>query len=130
MDFMKNLILVIGFVLGGFFNAQAQSETDMVIRALKLANPDMITTYLDDYVDLKLLDKDEVKNMSKNQAALALKSFYLEKGIKGFEKVSDGGKGTLVYILGKLTTSSKSYSITVQLKQKNGTLYIITMRIS
>ncbi len=127
---MKNLILVIGFVLGGFFNAQAQSETDMVIRALKLANPDMITTYLDDYVDLKLLDKDEVKNMSKNQAALALKSFYLEKGIKGFEKVSDGGKGTLVYILGKLTTSSKSYSITVQLKQKNGTLYIITMRIS
>mgnify|MGYP000718184127 CR=1 FL=1 len=77
-----------------------------------------------------LLDKDEVKNMSKNQAALALKSFYADNGIKGFEKVSDGGKGTLVYILGKLTTSGKSYSITVQLKQKNGTLYIITMRIS
>ena len=127
---MKNLILLIGFVLGGLLNAQAQSETDMVVRALKSANPDMITTYLDDYVDLKLLDKDEVKNMSKNQAAMALKSFYADNGIKGFEKVSDGGKGTLVYILGKLTTSGKSYSITVQLKQKNGTLYIITMRIS
>lgn len=127
---MKNLILVIGLVLGGLINAQGQSDTDMVIRALKSANPDMITTYLDDYVDLKLLDKDEVKNMSKNQAAMALKSFYAEYGIKGFEKVSDGGKGTLVYILGKLTTSAKSYSITVQLKQKNGTLYIITMRIS
>lgn len=69
--------------------------------------------------------------MSKNQAALALKSFYADNGIKRFEKVSDGGKGTLVYILGKLTTSGKSYSHrTVQLKQKNGTLYIITMRIS
>lgn len=115
---------------GFLLSAQAQTETDLVVRALKTGNPDMIATYLDDYVDLKLLDKDEVKNMSKNQAAMALKSFYTDNSIKGFEKVSDGGKGTLVYILGKLTTSGKSYSITVQLKQKNGTLYIITMRIS
>lgn len=127
---MKQLMVTLCFFVIGLVSVKAQSETDMVIRALKSANPDMITTYLDDYVDLKLLDKDEVKNMSKNQAALALKSFYADNGIKGFDKVSDGGKGTLVYILGKLTTSGKSYSITVQLKQKNGTLYIITMRIS
>ena len=127
---MKHWILSICFILAGFANVNAQTETDMVIRALKTANPDLITTYLDDYVDMKLLDKDEVKNMSKNQAAMALKLFYSDHNIKGFEKVSDGGKGNLVYILGKLTTSGKSYSITVQLKQKNGTLYIITMRIS
>ena len=127
---MKHWILSICFILAGFANVNAQTETDMVIRALKTANPDLITTYLDDYVDIKLLDKDEVKNMSKNQAAMALKLFYSDHNIKGFEKVSDGGKGNLVYILGKLTTSGKSYSITVQLKQKNGTLYIITMRIS
>jgi hypothetical protein len=130
MDFMKHWILSICFILAGFANVNAQTETDMVIRALKTANPDLITTYLDDYVDMKLLDKDEVKNMSKNQAAMALKLFYSDHNIKGFEKVSDGGKGNLVYILGKLTTSGKSHSITVQLKQKNGTLYIITMRIS
>ena len=127
---MKHWILSICFILAGFANVNAQTETDMVIRALKTANPDLITTYLDDYVDIKLLDKDEVKNMSKNQAAMALKLFYSDHNIKGFEKVSDGGKGNLVYILGKLTTSGKSHSITVQLKQKNGTLYIITMRIS
>ena len=127
---MKHWILSICFIIAGFANANAQTETDMVVRALKTANPDLITTYLDDYVDIKLLDKDEVKNMSKNQAAMALKLFYSDHNIKGFEKVSDGGKGNLVYILGKLTTSGKSYSITVQLKQKNGTLYIITMRIS
>ncbi len=127
---MKHWILSICFIIAGFANANAQTETDMVVRALKTANPDLITTYLDDYVDMKLLDKDEVKNMSKNQAAMALKLFYSDNNIKGFEKVSDGGKGNLVYILGKLTTSGKSYSITVQLKQKNGTLYIITMRIS
>lgn len=127
---MKYWILSICFIIAGFANVNAQTETDMVVRALKTANPDLITTYLDDYVDIKLLDKDEVKNMSKNQAAMALKLFYSDHNIKGFEKVSDGGKGNLVYILGKLTTSGKSYSITVQLKQKNGTLYIITMRIS
>ena len=127
---MKHWILSICFIIAGFANANAQTETDMVVRALKTANPDLITTYLDDYVDMKLLDKDEVKNMSKNQAAMALKLFYSDNNIKGFEKVSDGGKGNLVYILGKLTTSGKSHSITVQLKQKNGTLYIITMRIS
>jgi hypothetical protein len=130
MVFMKNWIFTMLFICGFHLGTQAQTETDLVVRALKTGNPDMITTYLDDYVDLKLLDKDEVKNMSKNQAAMALKSFYSDHNIKGFEKVSDGGKGTLVYILGKLTTSGKSYSITVQLKQKNGTLYIITMRIS
>lgn len=127
---MKHWILSICFIIAGFANINAQTETDMVVRALKTANPDLITTYLDDYVDMKLLDKDEVKNMSKNQAAMALKLFYSDNNIKGFEKVSDGGKGNLVYILGKLTTAGKSYSITVQLKQKNGTLYIITMRIS
>lgn len=127
---MKHWIMTICFVLGGFISAQAQSDTDLVVRALKTGNPEMITTYLDDFVDLKLLDKDEVKNMSKNQAAMALKSFFSEQNIKGFEKVSEGGKGNLVYILGKLTTSGKSFNITVQLKQKAGNFYIITMRIS
>jgi len=130
MDFMKHWIMTICFLLGGLITAQAQSDTDMVVRALKTGNPEMITTYLDDFVDLKLLDKDEVKNMSKNQAAMALKSFYAEQSVKGFEKVSEGGKGTLIYILGKLTTSGKSFNITVQLKQKAGNFYIITMRIS
>lgn len=127
---MKNWILTVFFICGFLVSAHAQTEMDLVVKAFKTGNPDMITTYLDDYIDLKLLDKDEVKNMSKNQAAMALKSFYTDNNIKGFEKVSDGGKGTLVYILGKLTTSGKSYSMTVQLKQKSGTLYIITMRIS
>ena len=127
---MKHWIMTICFLLGGLITTKAQSDTDLVVRALKTGNPEMITTYLDEFVDLKLLDKDEVKNMSKNQAAMALKSFFAEQSVKGFEKVSEGGKGTLIYILGKLTTSGKSFNITVQLKQKAGNFYIITMRIS
>lgn len=109
---------------------QAQTDTDMVVKAFKTGNTAFIAAHFDEFVDLKLLDKDEVKNMSKNQAELALKSFYIEKEITGFNKVSDGGKANLVYILGKLTNGNKVFSITIQLKQKAGNLHIITMRIS
>ena len=108
----------------------AQTETDPIVQAFKTANIDNISAHFDEFIDLKLLDKEEVKNMSKNQASIALKAFYTENGIKGFEKVSDGGKGTLIYLIGKLTTGNKSFNVTIQMKQKNGKPEIITIRIS
>jgi hypothetical protein len=105
-------------------------ETDDVVKAFKTANVDEIAGYFDEYVNLKLLDRDEVKNMSRNQASIALKSFYAENGIKGFEKISDGGRASLFYIVGKLTNGNKGYNITIQLKPRNGKLEIITIRIS
>ncbi len=108
----------------------AQTETDPIVQAFKTGNIDNISAHFDEFIDLKLLDKEEVKNMSKNQASIALKAFYTENGIKGFEKVSDGGKGTLIYLIGKLTTGNKSFNVTIQMKQKNGKPEIITIRIS
>ncbi len=108
----------------------AQTETDPIVQSFKTANIDNISAHFDEFIDLKLLDKEEVKNMSKNQASIALKAFYTENGIKGFEKVSDGGKGTLIYLIGKLTTGNKSFNVTIQMKQKNGKPEIITIRIS
>jgi hypothetical protein len=107
-----------------------QSDTEPIVQAFKSANIDNIAAHFDEFIDLKLLDKEDVKNMSKNQASIALKAFYTENGIKGFEKVSDGGKGTLIYLIGKLTTGNKSFNVTVQMKQKNGKPAIITIRIS
>jgi hypothetical protein len=108
----------------------AQADTDPIVQAFKTANIDNIAVHFDEFIDLKLLDKEEVKNMSKNQASIALKAFYTENGIKGFEKVSDGGKGTLIYLIGKLTTGNKSFNATIQMKQKNGKPAIITIRIN
>ncbi|MFK5088420.1 DUF4783 domain-containing protein, partial [Klebsiella pneumoniae] len=83
--------------------------------AFKTANVDEIAGYFDEYVNLKFLDRDEVKNMSRNQASIALKAFYTENGIKGFEKISEGGRASLVYLLGKLNNGNKGYNITIQL---------------
>ncbi|TAG10496.1 MAG: DUF4783 domain-containing protein [Sphingobacteriia bacterium] len=127
---MRKIIFLLFLMIGAVINVQAQTETDRVVKAFKTGSAELIAEHFDEFVDLKLLDKDEVKNMSKNQAEQALKSFYAEKEIKGFDKVSEGGKGNLLYILGKLTNGNKVYSITIQLKQKAGNLHIITMRIS
>lgn len=126
---MQKIILSLLFIslsLSGI----AQSETDAIVQSLKTADMELISRHFDDFVDVKLLEKDEVKNMSKNQAAIALKSFYGENGVRGFDKVTDGGKGSLSYLIGKLTTGNKTYNITIQMKQKPAGLQIITIRIS
>jgi hypothetical protein len=128
-SFMKKISIWLLFLVCGF-TVNAQTENEAIVQSLKAANIEVLAQYFDDFIDLKLLDKDEVKNMSKNQATIALKSFYNENGIIGFDKVSEGGKGTLAYLIGKLTTANKSYNITIQLKQKNGKSQIITIRIS
>jgi hypothetical protein len=128
-SFMKKISIWLLFLVCGF-TVNAQTENEAIVQSLKAANIEVLAQYFDDFIDLKLLDKDEVKNMSKNQASIALKSFYNENGIIGFDKVSEGGKGTLAYLIGKLTTANKSYNITIQLKQKNGKSQIITIRIS
>ena len=126
---MQRIILSLLFI-GLGLSLMAQSETDAIVQSLKTADMDAISRHFDDFVDVKLLEKDEVKNMSKNQAAIALKSFYGENGVKGFDKVTDGGKGSLSYLIGKLTTGNKTYNITIQMKQKPAGLQIITIRIS
>jgi hypothetical protein len=108
----------------------AQNETDAVVKAFKSANIEEIASHFNELVNLKLLEKDEVKNMSRNQASIALKSFYVENGVKGFDKISEGGRASLFYLVGRLTNGNKGYNITIQLKPRDGKLEIITIRIS
>ena len=60
---MKKIFVIIGFFLSFLAFAQ-QGDTDAVVKAFKSANTEEIAQYFDDYIDLKLLDKEEVKNLS------------------------------------------------------------------
>ncbi len=126
---MKKMFLMagIGLMLLSFV---PQSGADAVVQSFKSANAEKVAVYFDDYVDMKLLDKDEVKNMGRNQATIALKSFFSENGIRGFDKLSDRELGNTMYLTGKLTGDSKNYNITVMMKLKDGKHQIITIRIS
>jgi hypothetical protein len=126
---MKNIFLLIALFVG-CTSFSIQPDTDAVVKAFKTANATEIGAYFDDFIDLKLLDKEEVKNMGRNQATIALKTFFEDNHIKGFEKGSDREIGNTLYITGKLTSTGKSYNVTVMLKAKSNKHQIITMRIN
>jgi hypothetical protein len=107
-----------------------QGATYAIVAAFKTADAQKIGAFFDDYVDMKLLDKDEVKSIGRNQATLALKAFLSENSIKGFEKLSQRELGTTMYLTGKLLNSDKGNNITIMMKLKDGRHQIITLRIS
>ncbi len=126
---MKKLVVFafLGLILSSF---RFQSGTDPIVNALKSADAEQVGRFFDDFVDMKLLDKDEVKNLGKTQAILTLKAFMAESGITGFEKLSERELGNTMYLVGKLVNKSKSNNITIMLKQKEGKYRIVTLRIS
>lgn len=126
---MKKIVL---YAIIAFFSMSftPQNDAAAIAQSFKSGNADEIAKYFDDYIDMKLLDKDEIKNISHNQASIALKSFFTENGIKGFEKISDREIGSTMYMTGKLLNNAKGYNITVMMKQKSGKYAIITVRIN
>ncbi len=126
---MKKIVLFAAIAILGI-SFTPQNDAAAIAQSFKSGNADEIAKYFDDYIDMKLLEKDEIKNISHNQASIALKSFFTENGIKGFEKVSDREIGSTMYMTGKLLNSGKGFNITVMMKQKAGKYAIITIRIN
>lgn len=126
---MKTFFLTIGLTFT-LLSSAFQGPTDAIVKSLKSTSAEQVASHFDDFVDMKLLDKDEVKNMGKNQATISLKSFFGEKSIKGFEKISEREIGSTMYMTGKLLNNDKGYNITVMLKQKSGQYQIVTVRIN
>ncbi len=126
---MKKFLLF-AFVISGLMSFSTKSDTVDVIKALKSGSAEQVSNYFDNFIDLKLPEKDEVKNMGKNQAGFALKSFYSDNGIKNFDLSSQREMGSTMYIAGKLTNGGKGFNITVMLKKQNDKYEIITIRIN
>jgi len=125
---MKKIFLLTGLAFV-FMSFTYQGDTEAIVRAFKTANAGEVSKYFDEFVDMKLMDKPEVKNIGRNQASLTLKAFFDENGIKGFEKASDRALGNTMYMTGKLLNSSKGLGITIMLKAKDGRYQIISVRI-
>jgi len=83
---MRKILLLIG-LLFSFAGFAQQTDTDAVVKAFKTANADEVSRFFDDYIDLKFLDKDEVKNMGRNQATIALKNFLMKTASRALTRV-------------------------------------------
>jgi hypothetical protein len=127
--YMKKIFLLMGLMVG-LMSFSPQNDPSAIADALKTADAGRVSTFFDDYVDIKLLEKPEVKNMGRNQAAITLKTFFSENGIRGFETTSQREMSGTMYLTGKLVNSTKGYNITIMIKAKEGKWQIITLRIS
>ena len=126
---MKKLFLLFVIPLISF-SFTMQVDNDGVVKALKTANVEQLANYFDSFIDLKLLEKDEVKNMGKNQATLALKAFFSDNNIKGFELTSQREMGNTMYMAGKLKNTGKGFNITIMMKKNDTKQDIISIRIN
>lgn len=120
-------------VLAGLFftlvSATVFGSPDEIIDALKSGTASEVSQYFDSFIDITLPDKDEMKNMGKNQANIALKSYYEEIGVKTFQLTSQREAGSIMYITGKLQGKIKNSNITIILKNSNSKYYITSIRI-
>ncbi len=126
---MKRLLFFAGFGLM-LFAFTSFDNSIAIVNALKAGNAEELSKYFDNYIDLKLPEKDEIKNIGKNQAGIALQSFFKENSIKGFELNSQRDMNGTMYLAGKLQNTGKGYNITILLKTKDANQQIITLRIN
>jgi len=125
---MKKFIFIL-IVIFAAFSVKAQ-DSNGILNALKSGNADQVSNYFDKILDLKFPEKDEIKGIGKNQASIALKSFYDNNKIKGFELSSQREMGGTMYIAGKLTNGGDGYKLSMMMRTKEGRTQIITVRIS
>lgn len=125
---MKKLVFALGLIFVAF--TSTSQDANGIINALKSANAEQVSEYFDKILDLKFPEKDETKSIGKNQAGIALKTFFENNKIKGFELASQREMGGTMYIAGKLTNGAEGYKLTIMLKNKDGKPQIITIRIN
>ena len=126
---MKSFLLAItlGVALVSF---TCFDNSAAIINALKSSNAEVLSKYFDNYIDLKLPEKAEIKNMGRNQASFALEGFFKDNKIKGFDLLSQRDMNGTMYLAGKLLNDGRGYNITILLKTKDANQQIITLRIN
>ena len=121
------LLLLVSFSLMSF--TLFQSGREEMIAALKSGSAEQFVKYLDNTVDIKMPNSDELKDVQKAQVAGTLKSFFEENGINKFDVTSQRELGGTMYITGKLMGTT-DYNLTAMIKSTPEKLSIITIRIN
>ncbi len=125
---MKRLLLLIA-VFALFSFTSLQGNKDEMVAALKAANAEEFAKYFDNSVDVKLPNSNEMKGVSKAQAASTLKSFFTDNGITSCNITSQREMGGTMYVTGKLI-GKNNYNITVMSKGADDKFSVITLRIN
>jgi hypothetical protein len=124
---MKQILTILGFFLTVSVFAQSG---DAVATALKEGNAAKFTSFFSNSVDLKLPEKDEMKNLNKLDASGLVQSFFEKNQITGCELFLPARElNGMTYVAGKLKGATQDFNITVVLKSSESNVAVITVRI-
>jgi len=110
-----------------FFNFFSGDLPEPIANALKNGSATELAKYFNVNVDLTLLDKQDI--YSKTQAESLLKDFFIKNIPSNFRVIHQGGKEDSQYVVGKLTTSTGSYRVSMLLKGQGKSILIHQFRI-
>lgn len=88
-----------------------------VIDALNTGNANVITSYLNDNVELYVDNKNDV--FSKQQAGKIIADFFNKNSVKGFSVIHKGEKEAACFVIGTLKTTNSTFRVYI-LTRKNG----------
>lgn len=128
----KSLLVILGCIVAVamFSFTFLDNDQQTVINALNTGDANKVVSYFDDVLDIKLPNKDEGKNIGKNQAGMLFKAFYNDNDISNFSLTSQREMGSTMYIAGKLTGKGQAFNITLMLHNRNGKSSIFSVRIN
>lgn len=100
-----------------------------IANAFENGDAETLSEFLDNYIDISLPGKSEIRYMGKTQAKLALRAFFLENKAKGFSIFSQRENAGVMYIAGKLKASTRDFNVILLISKKDKQEKILTMRI-
>ena len=95
--------------------------------ALKSGDAGQLSNYLNDNVEMVILDKEGI--YSKDQAEVILNDFFKKNPPRRFSLLHQGGKTKSKYGIGNLETADQTFRVYFLLKETNGKQIIHQLRI-
>lgn len=121
---MKKLIIVcFAFVLMSF-----NEVVTAVVASLQKADANKVSSFFDNTIGIKPPGEFEFRIQPKQQAVQWLNTFYVEKGITGFEQVSINDIDGYTVIQGRLLSGVRKYAITLRINKVGDSYKIASIK--
>lgn len=124
---MKKLILIFTSLMFASTLLFGQGVTDDVISAFQDGNANQLSNYFNSNVELIYDGPGKIYN--KNQAGMIMEDFFSKNSPTDFTKIHEGDKESSIFLIGNLTTSSKSFRVSILMKKSGSTFLIHQIRI-
>ena len=126
----KTFMKTIFTILGVLFSLTIFAQNNAVTSALKDGDAVKFSSYFSPTVDIKLPGENEMKNITRTEAASIIQNFFSDYNITGVDVTSQREMSGTMYITGKLKDGKSDHNITVMMKNKEGSMSVITVRIN